>query len=203
MPSSLVQVGIDQLCEFESPQVRTRIIFFCCALIDLRVARGRELATNDEKSTISVSGTITRSSPADAKQNKHSIEYHRKIQNFSYYLPLENDANFGNHPDAVDIKIQPKSQDYLLKMQYFCNFSPGSFNIHPRPRRNTQRIRKGEGRWSSPPETFSRCNCPPKTFACSIRSSSAYVKHNKQTLKPCRRQAKQTFESMPPQNSKP
>ena len=31
---------------------------------------------------------------------------------------------------------------------------------------------------------------PPKTFTCFIRSSPADVKQNKQTLKPCRRQAK-------------
>ena len=45
-----------QLREFESPRVRTRINFcvaFSCALIDLRKARERELATLDEKSTIS------------------------------------------------------------------------------------------------------------------------------------------------------
>ena len=47
---------IGQLREFESPRVRTRIIFrgtFSCALIDLRKARERELATLDENSTIS------------------------------------------------------------------------------------------------------------------------------------------------------
>ena len=38
----------------------------------------------------------TRSSPADVKQNKRSRVYHRKIQNFSNYLPFGNDANFGN-----------------------------------------------------------------------------------------------------------
>ena len=50
----------------------------------------------------------TRPSPADVKQNERSRVYHRKIQNFSNYLPLENDANFGNYPDAADGKIQPK-----------------------------------------------------------------------------------------------
>ena len=41
---------------FESPQLRARNFFrgiFSCALIDLRKARERELATLDEKSTIS------------------------------------------------------------------------------------------------------------------------------------------------------
>ena len=88
--------------------------------------------------------------------------------------------------------MQPKSQDYLLKIQYFCNFSLVSFRIHPRSRRGAHRIRKGEGRWSR----------RPKAFTCFIRSSPADVKQNKQTLKPCRRQAKQTLESMPPQNLK-
>ena len=37
----------------------------------------------------------TRSSPADVKQNKHSREYHREIENISNYLPLGNDADFG------------------------------------------------------------------------------------------------------------
>ena len=47
--------GIGQFREFESPRVRTRIHFrgtFSCALIDLRKARERELATLDAKSTI-------------------------------------------------------------------------------------------------------------------------------------------------------
>ena len=74
--------------------------------------------------------------------------------------------------------IQPKSQGYLLKIQYFCNFSLVSLSIHPRSRRGAQRRRKGEGRRS----------CPPKTFTCFIRSSPADVKQNKQTLQPCRRQ---------------
>ena len=91
----------------------------------------------------------TRSSPADVKQNKRSRVYHRKIQNFSnYYLRVSfgNDANFGNYPDAVGVKIQPKSQDYLIKIQKCCNFSFDSLSIHPRSRRGAQRIRKGEGR---------------------------------------------------------
>ena len=123
----------------------------------------------------------TRSSPADVKQSKRSRVYHRTIQNFSNYLPFGNDAKSENYPDA---KIQPKSQDYLLKIQDFCNLSLVSLSIHPRSRRGAQRIRKGEGRWSR----------PPKTFTCSIRSSPADIKQNKQTLKPCRRQAKQTLE---------
>ena len=48
----------------------------------------------------------TRSSSADAKQNKHSRVYHRQIQNFSNYLPFGNDANFGNYPDAADVIIR-------------------------------------------------------------------------------------------------
>ena len=123
-----------------------------------------------------------RSSPADVKQNKRSRVYHGKIQNFSNYLPFGNDANFGNYPDPADVKIQPKSQDYLIKIQYFCNFFLVSLSPHPRARRGAQRIRKGEGRWSR----------PPKTFTCFIRSSPADVKQNKQTINPCKCQAKQT-----------
>ena len=143
----------------------------------------------------------TRSSPADVKQNKRSRVYHRKIQNHSNYLPFGNDANFGNYPDAAEVEIQPKSQDYLLKIQYFCNFPLVSLSIHPRARRGAQRMWKGEGRWSRLPKTFTRWSRPPKTFTRFIRCP-ADIKQNKQTLKPCRRQAKQRLESMPPQNSK-
>ena len=94
-----------------------------------------------------------RSSPADVKQNKRSRVYHRKIQNFSNYC-VGNYANFGNHPDTADVKIQPKPQDYLLKLQYFCNFSLLSLSIHLRSRRGAERIRKGERRWSRPRKTF-------------------------------------------------
>ena len=114
---------------------------------------------------------------------------------------FDHDANFGSYPDAADVKIQPTSQDYLLKIQHFCNFSLLSLSIHPRSRRGAQRIRRGEGRWSHPPKTLTRWSRPPKTFTrwsrppktctCFIRSSPADVKQNKQTLKPCRRQAKQ------------
>ena len=47
----ILEPGIGQLPEFESPRVRTRTIFrgtFSCALIDLRKAQERELATLDE-----------------------------------------------------------------------------------------------------------------------------------------------------------
>ena len=154
----------------------------------------------------------TRSSPADVKQNKRSREYHRKIQNFSNYLPFGNDANFGNYPDAADVKTQPKSQDYIIKVQYFCNFSLVLVSIDLDSRRGAQRIRKGEGRWSRPPKTFTRWSRRPKTFTrgaaprrllrVSFVQALQTSKQNKQTLKPCRRQAKQTLESMPPQNSK-
>ena len=123
----------------------------------------------------------TRSSPADAKQSKRSRVYHRKIQNFSNYLPFGNYANFGNYPDAADAKIKPKSQDYLLKIEYFCNSSLVSLSTHPRSPRGAQRIRKSEGRWSCPPKTFTRLSRPPKTFTCFIRSSPADVKQHKRS----------------------
>ena len=51
----ILEPGIGQFREFESPLVRARIHLrgaFFCALIDLQKARERELATLDEKSTI-------------------------------------------------------------------------------------------------------------------------------------------------------
>ena len=51
----------------------------------------------------------TCSSPADVKQNKRLRVYHSNMQNFSNYLPFGTDANFGNYPDAADVKIQPNS----------------------------------------------------------------------------------------------
>ena len=79
---------------------------------------------------------------------------------------------------------------YPPKIQKFAHFSLVSLSPRTRSRPGAERIRQGEGRLSRPPRT------------CCIRSSPADVKQNKQTLKPCRRQAKQTLESMPPQNSK-
>ena len=52
----ILEPGIGQFREFESPQVHTRINswgLFSCAQIDLRKARERELATLDQKSTSS------------------------------------------------------------------------------------------------------------------------------------------------------
>ena len=69
-----------------------------------------------------------------------------------YQVPFRNDANFVNHPDAADIKIQPKSPKFLLDMRYFCNFSLVSLGIHPHSRRCAERTRQGEGRWSRPPK---------------------------------------------------
>ena len=56
-----LEPGIGQFRAFVSPQLRTRIYFrgtFSCALIDLREARGREVATLDVKSTISGCQTL-------------------------------------------------------------------------------------------------------------------------------------------------
>ena len=52
----ILEPGIGQFREFESPRVHTRVKFvgtFSCAQIDLRKARERELATLDIKSTSS------------------------------------------------------------------------------------------------------------------------------------------------------
>ena len=52
----ILEPGIGQFCEFESPRVHTRTNswgLFLVHKIDLRKARGRELATLDEKSTSS------------------------------------------------------------------------------------------------------------------------------------------------------
>ena len=56
--------------------------------------------------------------------------------------------------------------------------------------------------WSSGNILASHSSLLPKQFPCFIRSIPSYVKQNKQTLKPCRRQAKQTLESIPQQDSK-
>ena len=52
----ILEPGIGQFRDFESPRVRARINIrgtFFCSVIDLRKARERELATLDETSTIS------------------------------------------------------------------------------------------------------------------------------------------------------
>ena len=53
----ILEPGIGQFREFESPRVHTRtykfVGTFSCAQFDLRKARERELATLDEKSTSS------------------------------------------------------------------------------------------------------------------------------------------------------
>ena len=40
-----------------------------------------------------------------------------------YQVPFGSDANFVNHPGAADIKVHPKSHNFLLEMRLFCNFS--------------------------------------------------------------------------------
>ena len=51
------------------------------------------------------------------------------------------------------MKIQPKSPEFLLDMQCFCNFSFVSLGIRPRSRQGAERIRQGEGRLSRPQKT--------------------------------------------------
>ena len=67
-------------------------------------------------------------------------------------LPFGNDDNFVNHPGAAEVKIQPKSPEFLLDMRCFCNFSLVSLGIRPRSRRGAERTRQGEGRLSGPPK---------------------------------------------------
>ena len=74
-----------------------------------------------------------------------------------------------------------------FKIHFFARFSLVSHGIHPRSRRGAERIRQGEGRWSRPPKTALEQSDLTEKFQFSF--------------KPCRRQAKQTLESMPPQNS--
>ena len=96
-----------------------------------------------------------RSRPADVKQNKGLRVCHRKFETLK--LPFGNDdANFFNHPGAADVKIQPKYQEFLLDMQYFCNFSLVSLGIRSRSRRGAERIRQGGGRLSRPLEDGAR-----------------------------------------------
>ena len=125
----------------------------------------------------------TRSSHADVKQNKRSKVCHRKIQNFCNYLPFGNDANVENHPDAADVKIQPKSQDYLLNKQYFCNLSLVSLSIHSRSCRGAERIRKGEGRWNAPRRLLrvSFVQALQTSSKTNKRSNPADAKQNKRS----------------------
>ena len=52
----------------------------------------------------------------------------------------------------TDMKIQPKTPEFLLDMRYFRNFSLVSLGIRPRSRRCAERTRQGEGRWRRPPK---------------------------------------------------
>ena len=88
-----------------------------------------------------------------AKQTLESMPPHNSKHYNSNYLPFGNFANFVNHPGAADVKIQPKSPEFLLDMRLFCNFSSVSLGIRPRSRRGGERTRQGEGRWSRPPKT--------------------------------------------------
>ena len=67
----------------------------------------------------------TRSSPAGVKQSKRLRVYHRKIQNFSNYLPFGNDANFENCPDAADVIIRYNRSRMITSSKYniFATFS--------------------------------------------------------------------------------
>ena len=51
------------------------------------------------------------------------------------------------------MKVQPKSHEFLLDMQYFRNFSLVSLGIIRRSRRGAEQIRQGEGRLGGPPKT--------------------------------------------------
>ena len=51
-----------------------------------------------------------------------------------------------------------------FKIQNFAYFSLVSLRAHPRSRRGAERIRQGEGRWSSPPKTaLERSNLTEKS----------------------------------------
>ena len=97
-----------------------------------------------------------------------------------YQVPFRNDANFVNHPDAADIKIQPKSPKFLLDMRYFCNFSLVSLGIHPHSRRCAERTRQGEGRWSRPPKAALERNDSTEKF--QFRESHAKAETKKKLL---------------------
>ena len=160
----------------------------------------------------STTGIITRAQALQTSSKTNTREYTTaKFKNLATIYRLEMRPIVEIIQTLQTLRYN-RSRNSILKIQYFCNFSLVSLSIHTRSRRGAQRIRKGEGRWSRPPKTFThwsrpqktftRWSRPPKTFTCFIRSSPADVKQNKQTLKPCRRQAKQTLEIMPPQSSK-
>ena len=113
-----------------------------------------------------------RSSPVDVKKNKRSRVCHRKILNSSNYssemMPIS-----VYHPGAADIKIQPKSPEFLLDMRYFCNFSlflarhPSAFTSM----RGTDTA--GRGALESPPEAGARTMLFDRLF--QFRESHTWV----------------------------
>ena len=116
----------------------------------------------------------TRSSPADVKQHQCLRVYHRKIQNFSNYLPFGNDANFGNYPDAADVIINRSRKITSSIYNIFATFPC----LAQHPSAFTSRCPTDkEGRGASEP--------PPEDF---------YVFRS---FKPCRRQGKTNKRSSP------
>ena len=91
-------------------------------------------------------------------------------------------------PLITRVHYNPKNTlRVAFKIQFFARFSLVSHSIHPRSRRGDEPIRQGEGRWNRPPKTA---------------LDRSYLTENFQfPFKPCRRQAKQVLESMPPQYS--
>ena len=69
---------------------------------------------------------------------------------------------FVNHPGAADIKIQPKSPEFLLDMRYFCNFSLVSLGTRPRSRRCTDTA--GRGALEPPPQAGARTKLFDREF---------------------------------------
>ena len=120
-------------------------------LVRVEVVPRRLLRVSFVQALHTSSKTNKRSSPAGVKQNKRSRVCHRKIQNSSNYR-LDMMPIFVNYPGAADIKMQPKSPEFLLDMRYFFNFSIVSLGTGPRSRRCAERTRQGEGRWSRPPK---------------------------------------------------
>ena len=109
--------------------------------------------------------------------------------------------NFGNYPDAEHVKIQPKSQDYLIKIQYFCNFSLAllaSIRVHVE-------VPDGQGRargvGAAPRRLLPVGTAPRRLFSVSF--VQALHPSRKQTnAQALQTSSKTTLESMQPQNFK-
>ena len=106
--------------------------------------------TSRNKSNKKIKHETKPTSSRKVQQNKLTLESMPPQYSKHYQVPFGNDANCVNHPGAEDIKIHPKSPNFLIEMRFFCNFSFVSLGIRTRSRRCMERTRQVKGRWSRP-----------------------------------------------------